>query len=200
VSWRIAIKHTSGYRYGSEVRSSYDEARITPLSTPRQITLEAKVEVSPGVRPRRYWDYWGTCVDAFDIHVPHTELVVTGTSVVETATPIRMSGGIGWDGLRTEETADRLAELLAPTGYTQPDERLVAVGEELAAAARTPADAAMAACGWVREQLTYEPGATGVRTSAVEAWAQGRGVCQDYVHLTLALLRSMSIPSRYLSG
>jgi transglutaminase-like putative cysteine protease len=200
MSWRISIKHTSGYRYASEVRSSYDEARITPLSTPRQITLEARVEVSPGVRPRRYWDYWGTCVDAFDIHVPHSELVVTGTSVVETATPVRLSGGIGWEGLRTPETVDRLAELLAPTTYTQPDERLASVAEELAAGARTPADAAMAVTGWVREQLTYESGSTGVRTSATEALAQGAGVCQDFVHVSLAVLRSMGIPSRYVSG
>jgi transglutaminase-like putative cysteine protease len=200
MSWRIAIKHTSGYRYAGEVRSSYDEARITPLSTPRQICLEAKVEVSPTVRPRRYWDYWGTCVDAFDIHVAHSELVVTGSSVVETATPMPVQVGMGWDALRTPETADRLAELLAPTPYTTPDARLAEIAAGLAARSKTPADAAMAVTAWVRDQLIYDPGATGVHTSAIEAWEQQAGVCQDFVHLSLAALRSIGIPSRYVSG
>lgn len=200
MSWRVAIRHTSGYRYAGEVRSSYNEARITPLSTPRQICLEAKVEVSPWVRPRRYWDYWGTCVDAFDVHVPHTELVVTGTSVVETATPVQAQSGMGWADLVAPAAGDRLAELLVPTPYTTPDERLLEVAAQMAAASMSPVAAVDSAMAWVREQLIYEPGATGVRTSAVEAWDQRRGVCQDFVHLSLAVLRAMGVPSRYVSG
>ena len=53
---------------------------------------------------------------------------------------------------------------------------------------------------WVRDQLTYVPGTTGVHTSAVEAWEGGEGVCQDFAHLTLAVLRSMGLPGRYCSG
>ncbi len=106
MTWRIGIRHVTGHRYANEVSSSYNEARITPLSTPRQLCLEAKVEVSPSVRPRRYWDYWGTCVDSFDLHLPHTEMVVTGTSVVETATPERPGRGVGWDTLSATQVAD----------------------------------------------------------------------------------------------
>jgi len=200
MSWRIAIRHVTGYRYQNTVDSSYNEARITPLSTPRQLCLEARVEVSPSVRPRRYWDYWGTCVDAFDLHVAHTELVVTGTSVVETATPERADAGIGWDTLRSGATADRHAELLAVTAFTPFDERLTVVAEELAAPARTPGEAALNGCWWVRDQLEYQPGSTSVSTSGIEAWDSGAGVCQDFAHLSLGLLRAMGIPARYVSG
>lgn len=200
MSWRIAIEHTSSYRYHGEVTSSYNEARITPLSTPRQLCLEARVEVSPSVRPRRYWDYWGTCVDSFDLHVPHTELVVTGTSVVETATPERPARGVGWDTLQTPQTRDQHAELLAPTRFTPYDERLVQLAGEIREGARTPSDAALQACSWVNDQLTYERGSTTVHTSGVEAWVAGAGVCQDFAHLSLSLLRAMSIPARYVSG
>lgn len=200
MTWRIAIRHTSGYRYVAPVHASYDEARITPLSTPRQICLDARVEISPPVRTRRYWDYWGTSVHAFDIHVPHTELVVTGTSVVETATPTRPEAGLSWGEIAAVDVRDRLAELLAPTPSTAVDERLADVGAGLAGTAASPAVAAGTAMAWVREQLSYDPGATGVRTSALEAWYQRAGVCQDFVHLSLALLRSMGIPCRYVSG
>jgi transglutaminase-like putative cysteine protease len=63
-----------------------------------------------------------------------------------------------------------------------------------------PVEAALAACRWVHDKLGYQPGTTGVHTSAVEALEAGVGVCQDYAHLTLALLRQMGIPSRYVSG
>jgi len=200
MTWRISIRHVTGYRYTKEVTSSYNEARITPLSTPRQLCLEARVEVAPSVRPRRYWDYWGTCVDAFDLHVPHTELVVTGTSVVETATPERPERGVGWDTLTTPHTMDQHAELLAPTRFTPHDERLAEVASGIRDGARTPSDAALQACSWVGDQLSYERGSTSVHTSGIEAWDAGVGVCQDFAHLSLGLLRSMAIPARYVSG
>jgi transglutaminase-like putative cysteine protease len=53
---------------------------------------------------------------------------------------------------------------------------------------------------WVHQEMTYLVGTTSVRTSAVQAFAEKQGVCQDYAHLTLVLLRSMGIPSRYVSG
>lgn len=52
----------------------------------------------------------------------------------------------------------------------------------------------------VRDRLAYVPGATGVSTSAVEAFHQREGVCQDFAHLTLAGLRALGIPARYVSG
>jgi len=200
MTWRIGIRHVTGHRYVNEVSSSYNEARITPLSTPRQLCLEAKVEVVPSVRPRRYWDYWGTCVDSFDLHVPHTEMVVTGTSVVETATPERPGRGVGWDTLSNVQVADQHAELLGPTAYTPFDQGLAEVACGIRAASRTPSDAGIAACGWVRDQLDYVRGSTSVRTSGIEAWAAGAGVCQDFAHLTLGVLRAMGIPGRYVSG
>ena len=200
MSWRIAIRHVTTHRYAKEVSSSYNEARITPLSTPRQLCLEAKVEVTPSVRPRRYWDYWGTCVDAFDLHLPHTEMVVTGTSVVETATPARAGHGVGWDTLAAAQVADQHAEVLAPTPATPYDERLAEVANGIRASSRTPSDAALAACFWVAEQLEYVKGSTSVKTSGIEAWEAGAGVCQDFAHLTLGVLRAMGVPGRYVSG
>ena len=52
----------------------------------------------------------------------------------------------------------------------------------------------------MHEQLTYRPGSTGVQSSAGDAWRSKEGVCQDYAHITLVLLRAMGIPARYVSG
>ena len=71
MTWRITIEHTSSYQYLGEVTSSYNEARITPLSTERQLVIESEVAVSPSTAAFRYWDYWGTLVHAFDVDEPH---------------------------------------------------------------------------------------------------------------------------------
>jgi len=84
MSWRLGIRHTSAYSYVENVVASYNEVRITPLTTVGQVTIDARVEVRPPARPVSYRDYWGTLVHAFDIHVPHRELVVVGSSIVET--------------------------------------------------------------------------------------------------------------------
>ncbi len=199
MSWRIGVHHRTGYHYKGEVVSSYNEARITPLTTPGQLVIEATVGVTPSAKVFRYWDYWGTIVDAFDIQVPHTELVVTSDSVVETSPADDHVPDIGWDELGQPDLRDRFAELLTTTAF-------VTVADEVAEAARalaegcSPAQACQATADWVRGQLRYERGTTNVSTSATEALRQGSGVCQDFVHLTLAVLRAMGIPARYTSG
>src|SRR5687767_6211256 len=107
MSWRIGVSHRTGYRYGNAVRSSYNEARMTPMTANGQQTLEARVAVTPSVRPLRYVDYWGTIVHAFDVHVPHTELVVTATSVVETRGHRSDDPAADWTTLRSPSVLDR---------------------------------------------------------------------------------------------
>lgn len=53
---------------------------------------------------------------------------------------------------------------------------------------------------WVFDEMEYAPGVTGVRTTAAEAFARRRGVCQDYAHVMLALCRLCGLPARYVSG
>ena len=199
MTWRILVEHRSHFRYRGEVSSSYNEARITPLTTDSQLVLDARVSVEPLARPYRYLDYWGSVVHAFDVHLPHDELTVVGNSVVETTIPQTSSVGFSWGQLADQPAADRFAELLAPTRSVPGDPRLCEVADGLRAG-RTPDEAVEAAVSWVHDTLAYVPGTTEVHTSAVEAWEGGRGVCQDFAHLTLAVVRAMGIPARYCSG
>lgn len=199
MSWRIATRHVSSYRYEHLVLDSYNEARMTPVASHRQAVLESHVSVRPTAPPLRYVDYWSTTVYAFDIHEPHDNLVVTGTSVVETAPAEPLDAAVGWDRIRQSDVQDRYAELLVPTNYVPLDAQLDELATEIAGDG-SPSEVVDAVCGWVRSGMRYEPGTTQVSTSAVEAWRQGSGVCQDFAHLTLALLRQVGIPARYTSG
>jgi transglutaminase-like putative cysteine protease len=199
MTWRIAVRHRTGYRYAGPVRASYNEARLTPPSLDGQRALQTALTITPAVRPLRYVDYWGTTVDAFDIHVPHTELVVLATSTVETARPRPAPAGAGWSDLADPAVRDRFGELLAASPYVPAEPELAEVGRSLRAGS-TPVQAGLRAAAWTHDTLRYERGATHVYTSSAEARAAGRGVCQDFAHVTLALLRALGLPGRYVSG
>ena len=196
---RMRVVHTTGYAYQSPVTASYNEARLTPRSNTRQNVVLNRVETIPATRSYRYIDYWGTAVTAFDLHAPHTELTVTSSSVVETERPEPPAEKTNWKELQSTAVIDRFDEVLRPTDYTPTSKRVAAVGKRIMKN-YDPPEAVVAAARWARSELDYLPGTTGVQSSGLDALEQGKGVCQDFAHLTLILLRSMGIPGRYVSG
>ena len=199
MSWMLRIEHRSTYRYGDEVLSSYNEARMTPLTTDRQTAVESRVEVEPRSRSYRYLDYWASVVDVFDIHVPHTTLTCTATSVVETTEAPPQPPDPGWDVLTSEPVLDRFAEFLAPTPYTPAESELVKLAIDLRNG-WGPGATVDTISRFVRSHLKYTAGVTEVSSSALEALHHEAGVCQDYAHLSIALLRAAGVPARYVSG
>jgi transglutaminase-like putative cysteine protease len=197
--WRMRVVHATGYAYRTPVTASYNEARLTPRSDSRQNVIINRVETAPATRSYRYVDYWGTAVTAFDLHAPHTELQVTSSSVVETDKPEALAATIHWADLNSVAVLDRFDEVLTPTRYTPVSKRIDRTARGLAKG-REPHDAVLAAAKWVHSELQYVRGTTGVHSSGLDALAEGKGVCQDFAHLTLILLRSMGIPARYVSG
>jgi transglutaminase-like putative cysteine protease len=91
-------------------------------------------------------------------------------------------------------------DLLAPTVLTRPDERLHDWAADLTDADDTPLERAERMSAAVHAEMTYEYGITSVGTPAAQALAGGRGVCQDYAHILLALCHVAELPARYVSG
>ena len=197
--WRLRVVHSTGYAYKSAVTASFNEARLTPRSDSRQNVMLNRVETTPATRSYRYVDYWGTAVTSFDLHAPHTELEVVSSSVVETEVDELPEEKVSWEELGSEAVIDRFDEVLSPTTYTPASKRVQRVGQRIAKEYE-PQDAVIAAANWAHSELEYVAGTTGVHSSGLDALREGKGVCQDFAHLTLILLRSMGIPSRYVSG
>ena len=197
--WRMRVVHTTGYAYQSPVTASYNEARLTPRSDTRQNVILNRVETIPATRSYRYIDYWGTAVTAFDLHAPHTDLTVTSSSVVETEPSEPAEMDVSWSDLQSEAVIDRFDELLRPTEQTPASKRVTSVSKKIVKS-HEPQEAVVAAAKWVRSELDYLPGTTSVHSSGLDALNEGKGVCQDFVHLSLMMLRSMGIPARYVSG
>jgi transglutaminase-like putative cysteine protease len=202
VGWRLRIEHITSVRYAGPVQTSFNEARMTPLTLPSQMTLDSLVTAGAGVPVWTYSDYWGTFVSVFDLPEPHDDLVVRAISTVETEPfgGLPASGDrLSWTDLGARAAGGRLLEFLMPTPLTT-------VTGEISGAAidqisgLSPDAAAEAISARVHDHVTYMPGATGVRTNAQEAWDKGQGVCQDMAQLTVALMRTAGLPARYVSG
>jgi transglutaminase-like putative cysteine protease len=199
VSWLLEIVHETRVHYQGAARASYNEARMTPLTLPSQTALQTRVSVGNGTSVWAYRDYWDTVVSSFDIQAPHNELTVRSHAMVETSPAPDPPDPLAWDELRAGAGAGLVAEYLAATPRTTVADALAEAARERTRGAG-PLETASAIAAWVRERVEYMPGATGVQTSAQEAWDQGQGVCQDIAHLTVALLRETGLPARYVSG
>jgi transglutaminase-like putative cysteine protease len=193
--WRLKTEHVTTFSYSDPAFASYNEVRVVPQSNSRQSRLEAKLATTPHAAQYTYWDYFGTQVVAFNVDQGHLHLQITSSSLVETKPPDARPMAT-WSEM--EAAHDSFSEYLAPTDQTAPDAELRTVADELRAA--TPVATVDSVMSWVHDRLEYVPGVTGVQTSASEASRARRGVCQDFAHLSLALLRAAGVPARYVSG
>ena len=136
--------------------------------------------------------------DAFGNHVVEVDVPEAGASVVfEVVMTIEHDARRHGDAWCTAEAARRF---LDPTRLTAPDASITHMARLLRAQAHDPADLARRVHGWVANAMRYEAGVTTVQTTAAEALALRRGMCQDYAHVMLAICRAVGLAARYVSG
>lgn len=198
----LRVEHRSTYRYEGTVSASFNEVRMLPSSGHDQFVLERVLNVRPRASILPYTDYWRTLTHVLEVHAPHDRLEIVARSRVQTGTAVADDGTtVDWATLEDPARREHFVETVTPTSRTDlrevPD--LIRITEALRMNA-TPLDAVHDAIAAVRERLRYRPGATQIDTSAPDALALGEGVCQDFAHLTIGLLRLVGIPARYVSG
>lgn len=200
---RLRIEHRTGYRYDRSVTLSYNEARMTPLTDSQQVVLESALTVSPSSAVvSNYRDYWGTRVTAFDMQTAHDFLEVTSLITVEVHRSQRIPAAeetADWDVLRSDPVLDDYADWLPQTRLSEPGEEVLGSVRELTDGL-PPHEAAHALMAWLKAEMQYVPGVTGVQSNAAEVWHHRKGVCQDLAHLGIGALRGLGIPARYVSG
>lgn len=201
MSWRISVDHETQYLYKEEIGSQHNEIRMAPRDTPNQFTLEHKLVIEPTSNVNRYKDYFGTRVASFSIPGSHKSLTINSHSLVETAQGAAHHGKapVTWSALQSEPILDKFCEYLSFTKYVDASDQydwLVLKLKEF----EKPGVAVEYLTNWIRENVSYIPGSTDVGTIASTTMINRSGVCQDFVHLSLAILRTLGIPCRYVSG
>ena len=188
------IEQSFRYDYDAPVKSLRQRLVVIPPARHGSQYLRGHLLEVSGARARRYLrrDCHGNVVAWV-----RSEHVAQAVEFRLAAVVERVRG----DGpTMLEAGALRDPPLLRPTRLTAADERLRSLASDLAAHDDTPLERAERICDAVHCAITYADAVTSVRTTAAEALAGGRGVCQDYAHVMLALCHLVELPARYVSG
>jgi transglutaminase-like putative cysteine protease len=194
---RFALRYDTEYRYTEPVFDQHNVLRVRPADTPLQRVRGFRLSVDPNARTRSYRDYFGTEVIEFNVAGEHDRLAITAEVEVTTAAPPEPPAG-PWERARTEDYTDAGGEFLLATSDEPQNGALHDLIEGVHG--DTPRATLETLCELIPDRFEYSPGATFVGSTVDDLLEGGAGVCQDFVHLALILLRRHGIAARYVSG
>jgi transglutaminase-like putative cysteine protease len=194
----FAIRYLTQYEYDADVVDNLNALRVKPHGNGRQRCDEFGVRLTPEVRLHRHTDYFGTEVVEFEVSRPHRHLTIDVRARVSTKPSIEPPQAT-WDGLRDPGYREAGGEFLLQTddapGHAGLESLLATTG-----AASNPLATVLLSAELIPDRFEYRRGATYVDSRITDLLEAGAGVCQDFVHLGLCLLRRHGIAARYVSG
>ena len=191
------IRYTTEYRYPGPVTDSMNALRVRPATTPTQKRRDFVLTTTPDARVYEYDDYFATTVHEFEVVQPHEALTIDVSSQVETI-PGGPRPDPTWDELDGAAYRDTVAEFLYSAVPTPPGGGLGTLVDDVRG--ETPLATALALTDAIPDRFEYRPGVTYVGSTVADFLAAGAGVCQDFVHLGLIVMRRLGIAARYCSG
>jgi transglutaminase-like putative cysteine protease len=198
-----SVRHTTTFRYEPAVRESVMEVRLQPRSEGEQRCLSFTLEVEPPANILQYRDFTGNTVQHFDIAGSHTQVKVTAQSAVEVQTvPAPHASDAGdWADLDALVAAGDHWEMLLPSHFAHFSDLLDRLAKELRSERRgSPFMLLTELNEAIYRLFAYVPQSTKVDSPIEEALQARQGVCQDFAHIMIALVRRLKIPCRYVSG
>jgi transglutaminase-like putative cysteine protease len=199
-----SIRHLTRFRYSDPISESIMETRMHPRSDSSQHCLNFALSVSPRCRVFSYRDYLGNNVQHFDIPGEHNQLVIVAESIVEQQPLSDLPAFLApdaWAALDELIQAGDFWEMLLPSTFAVETPALRQLAEKLSAVRRDdPLMLVLELNQRLFEYFEYVPSHTRVDSPIDEAILSGKGVCQDFAHTMIALLRHVGIPARYVSG
>ena len=189
---RLRIAHETVYRYATPAKSAIELLRLTPRNHDGQYVVRWRIDVSEDCRLEQHEDAFGNLTHTFTVDGPLSELRVGVTGEVETQDTAGVMRG----------TLERFPPslFLRETPLTKPDASVIDFAEDTARAADGVLGRMHALTSRIYETFTFDPDPTHPTTSAAEAFALKRGVCQDYAHVFVAAARHLGVPARYVGG
>ncbi len=190
---RIQISHQTRYLYSTPARSILQILRLTPRDTDNQHVLSWRLEPSAEGPLKVFEDALGNLCHVFAADDSVEDFTLTVLGDVET----HDTGGV------TRGTVERLPDLvfLRETPLTTPDEAIrdfaAEHGREIH---KDPLSTLHTIMGAIHREMVFDTDPTDAGTTASEAFALKRGVCQDLTHIFIAAARNLGIPARYVSG
>ena len=203
------VSHRTSYRYGTPVTQSQHIVHLAPRALPRQTVSRHSLLIEPAPASRfDHTDYFGNPTSILIIEEEHRELVVLSRSTVsvEAPAPIDLAASRPWANVASAATLSdgardlSVLQFAVASRHTQTSADMLAFAAPSFPAGRPLLEGAFDLTRRIHGEFKFDPAATDISTPISEVLKAKRGVCQDFAHLSLAALRALGLPARYISG
>jgi transglutaminase-like putative cysteine protease len=201
-----AIRHFMRYRYSPFVWQSMMEVRMHPRSEGNQRCFVFQLSVNPRARIFGYTDSYGNLVHHFDLPSRHGQLTIISDALVNIdAQPLvpELMAYEGWSDLGQLVEKKDYWDMLMPSHFARPSAELEELAKEIGATerdGRSPLAFLQDLAAGVHRSLSFVKKSTAVSSPIAHVLRSRQGVCQDFAHVMIALVRNAKIPCRYVSG
>jgi transglutaminase-like putative cysteine protease len=201
-----AIRHFTRYRYSRSVWQSMMEVRMHPRSEGHQRCFVFQLSVNPRARIFGYTDSYGNLVHHFDLPSRHGQLTIISDALVDI--DVQPSIPEIMEYQRWQELEDLIEkkdywDMLMPSHFARSSPELEQLAGEIGASerkGRSPLAFLQDIASGVHRSFSYVKKSTAVNSPIEDALRSRQGVCQDFAHIMIALVRNARIPCRYVSG
>jgi transglutaminase-like putative cysteine protease len=197
------VVHTTGYVYADTAMEAYLEVRLTPPVRPEQDILRHRIEFQPAAEASDYIDYFGNRTTFYSMTLRHRQLKVTNRLTVRTLPRVLPESGLA---LTIAEARQILKSGTGVFDYLQPTEAIplapesTAWAKEILRESRPLGEALDQLNKTIYREFKYRSGSTEIETPLSLIWKKREGVCQDFAHVMISVLRAARIPCRYVCG
>ncbi|HCL82368.1 MAG TPA: transglutaminase family protein [Chitinophagaceae bacterium] len=196
------IQHITTYEYDRLIQESVNEIKIFPFLSPEQEILQHELVITGNPDVQIFFDYWGNKTGIFNLLPPHQELAINSRLMVRTtgSDDLRINFVSVFNELPGEVGGHlKMLELSRPD-YIKSQAQIREIAQWMHPADDSVAIAIKNCSDYIFREFSYISGITNVETTIDEILEQKAGVCQDFAHIMLQILRTLKIPSRYVSG
>ncbi len=198
------IEHVSRYLYAAPVRRCVMSLCMKPREDSGQRLLQFEAETEPPASLNEEEDSFGNTKHVLNVHREHDALEITARSTVETAPAATLPGSLGagaWEETRSWAVSFAYWDFTHASAFARPSPALDAFVERLnVRPVGDPLESLLCLSDTLHHAFEYVPGSTSAISPIEHILESGRGVCQDYAHVMIAVARSWGVPSRYVSG
>jgi transglutaminase-like putative cysteine protease len=198
------IQHITRYEYDRPVREGVNQIKVYPYERLEQSVMSHQLHISTDPLLHQFKDYWGNTTGLFTISNPHQVLEIDSRLIVRTTlptnNPLTFSKPYEWHMLKEEVGRSmQLLDLTSP-GVLESKAIVSDLVNDLRPFWDAPAMFLQRCSEYIYEKFEYRKGITNIETTVDEILEHRQGVCQDFAHVMLQMLRSVGIPARYVSG
>jgi len=200
---KFHITHTTSYLYQEPINDSANQIMLYPIEDQYQEVIEHQLKITDNPLIETYKDYYDNTVGSFTNPGVHSALVIDSQLRVVTYPQPLPEDFIPqqqqWDELQKLRYQLPYINFLLPQQFKSLPE-VLQVSQQENQKEQTPLQLAKALSNFIYQNFEYKAGVTTVETTLDEIWELKSGVCQDFAHLLLVMLRLVNIPARYVSG